>query len=172
MWLSGLEHVYWLSLATSPPNTPPLSYAPEHNWDMPMVGRDPWELKMMCPLFITSSNSWKMALMSPLSFLTCVKHSTVFPIFLFYKRHWSEPTHFAVDCFVFMQQTTIRCGGWCFIWYYFCAIRCSTGFSSGTFIVSYLYQPCFLPDTYWWIQTDNVCRQHLPLQTNPSTWGL
>ena len=37
---------------------------------------------LLCQPFTTSSNSWKMALMSPLSFLTCVKHSTVFPIFL------------------------------------------------------------------------------------------
>ena len=29
-----------------------------------------------------------------------------------------------------MQQTTICCGGWCFIYYYLCAIRCSTGFNS------------------------------------------
>ena len=48
VWLSGLEHVYWLSLATSPPNTPPLSYTLEHNRDMPMVGRDP--PRMMYPL--------------------------------------------------------------------------------------------------------------------------
>ena len=61
-----------------------------------------------------------------------------------------EPTHFVVDCFIFMQQTTIcgGCGRWCFIWHYFCAIRCSTGFSSGAFkLVSCLYQPCFFPDT-------------------------
>ena len=71
-----------------------------------------------------------------------------------------------------MQQTTIRCGGWCFLWHYFCGIWCSTGFSSGAFTVSYFYQPCLLPDTYWWIQADNVRRRHPSLQTNQSIWGL
>ena len=41
------------------------------------------QLQFLCQLFMTFSNSWIMVLMSPLSFSTCVKHSTVFPIFHF-----------------------------------------------------------------------------------------
>ena len=89
------------------------------------------------------------------------------------ERHWpSEPTHFTVDSLLLMQQTAICCGGWWFIWSYFCAVRCSTRFSSGAFTVSYLHQPCFIPDTHWWIQADNVRRRHLPLQANQSSCGL
>ena len=49
------------------------------------MGVLPWEiqLQLLCQLFTRSSNSWKTAPMLPLSFSICVKHLTVFPIFLF-----------------------------------------------------------------------------------------
>ena len=70
-----------------------------------------------------------------------------------------------------MQQAAICCGGWHFVQFYFRAIWCSTRFSSGAFTVSYL-QPYFLPDTSWWIQVDNVCRQQSSCTNHAVTLGI
>ena len=95
----------------------------------------------------------------------------MFPIFLFCINVkmlvWTNTLIFTVDCFLFMQQTTICCGGWHFVQFYFCAVQCSTRFSSRAFTVSYLHQPCFLPDTKF-MDPSWQCTQTTSSSTNQS----
>ena len=80
-----------------------------------------------------------MALMSPLSFSTWVKHSTVHVphLPLLHKRKdigLNQHINFYSGLLpIYATDSNICCGGWHFIQFYFCAVPCSTRFSSRTF---------------------------------------